>query len=91
MKFISLTTVIMSAVVLVGIVKADINPNGGPCAQNSKYSAYFQADLRPHTYGCILFFCNLNNIVETVQMCTCIECCYVVNGGVGDDGYVHCT
>ncbi|KAG2109980.1 uncharacterized protein F5147DRAFT_691148 [Suillus discolor] len=88
MKFVSLTTMIMSAAVLVGIVKAQ-DPNGGPCAHNSNYECGRLAGYNGNMP--FLFYCNEDNIVETVKMCTCMECCYVVNGGVGDDGYANCT
>ncbi|KAG2098932.1 uncharacterized protein F5147DRAFT_712807 [Suillus discolor] len=91
MKFISLTTMIMSAAVLVGIVKADsdTNPNGGPCAQNSKYECGRMAGYNGNMP--FLFYCNINNIVEVVQNCHCIQCCSVIHGGVGDSGSVNCT
>ncbi|KAG2097525.1 uncharacterized protein F5147DRAFT_714935 [Suillus discolor] len=89
MKFTSLTTMITSAAVLVGIVKAQPDPNGGPCAQNSNYECGRLAGYNGNMP--FLFYCNEDNIVETVKMCTCIQCCTVTHGGVGDIGSTNCT
>ncbi|KAG2108702.1 uncharacterized protein F5147DRAFT_694513 [Suillus discolor] len=76
---------IMSAAVLVGIVKAQTNT----CAQNSMYEC---GQLAGFNGGMpFLFYCNIDNTVEVIKMCTCIECCHVINGGVGHSGSVHCT
>ncbi|KAG2038014.1 hypothetical protein BDR03DRAFT_999570 [Suillus americanus] len=88
MKFISLTTMIMSAAVLAGIVTAQV-PDGKPCAQTEQYEC---GRLAGYNRGYpFLFFCSSQNFVEVVKTCNCGDCCWVYKGGVGDDGYFGCT
>ncbi|KAG1883661.1 hypothetical protein F4604DRAFT_1735917 [Suillus subluteus] len=89
MKFISLTTMVMSATVLAGIVTAQSEPTGIPCSPPIQYGcgtlSLFNSGL-PY-----LYFCEADSTTTVVKTCNCASCCNVVNGGVGSGRTDSCT
>ncbi|KAG2097767.1 uncharacterized protein F5147DRAFT_714860 [Suillus discolor] len=91
MKFISITTIIMSAAVLAGIVTAQ-DPTGMPCDQRVLAEKYECEWVPGYNSGfAYLFFCSAQSTQVVVQTCSCMDCCNVVSGGVGAGGSYNCT
>ncbi|KAG1852872.1 hypothetical protein DFJ58DRAFT_790370 [Suillus subalutaceus] len=84
MKFISLTTMIMSAAVLAGIVTAQKEPTGLPCSPRV-LAVQFACGTLPLFNGGLpyLYFCEANSTITVIQTCNCASCCNLVNGGQG--------
>ncbi|KAG1883751.1 hypothetical protein F4604DRAFT_1736167 [Suillus subluteus] len=92
MKFISLTTMIMSAAVLAGIVTAQSEPTGYPCSPRVLAVQYACGTLPLFNGGLpYLYFCEADSTITVVKTCNCASCCNVVNGGVGAGGTYSCT
>ncbi|KAG2033189.1 hypothetical protein BDR03DRAFT_968184 [Suillus americanus] len=80
MKFISLTTMIMSAAVLVAA--------GGPCNTPGNWAC---GNLQDYIGGkAFLYFCSSSGYVMNIQDCSCATCCSVTHGGVGPGGTKSC-
>ncbi|KAG1848480.1 hypothetical protein F4604DRAFT_133112 [Suillus subluteus] len=81
MKFISLTTMIMSAAVLVAA--------GGPCYVPGSWAC---GNLKDYNGGKpFLYYCSPPGYVSNVKPCSCAKCCSVTSGGVGPNGHTSCT
>ncbi|KAG2033190.1 hypothetical protein BDR03DRAFT_872523 [Suillus americanus] len=91
MKFIPLTTMIMSAAVLAGIAtaKRSHTPDGGPCTHPGQYECGSITDYNGG--NAFLFQCSKFGIISDIQNCNCPVCCSVYKGGVAPDGYTKCT
>ncbi|KAG2033181.1 hypothetical protein BDR03DRAFT_968170 [Suillus americanus] len=81
MKFISPTTIIMSAAVMAGIVIAQLeDPTGEACNQPGKYECARSANYNGGNP--FLFLCSSDKFVTEVKDCSCMECCSVSSNGV---------
>ncbi|KAG2033185.1 hypothetical protein BDR03DRAFT_968178 [Suillus americanus] len=84
MKFISLTTMIMSAAVLVAA--------GGPCYVRASAGYWECGNLEDYNGGnAFLYYCSPPGYISNIQDCSCETCCSVVSGGVGPKGHTSCT
>ncbi|KAJ8592270.1 hypothetical protein M405DRAFT_812962 [Rhizopogon salebrosus TDB-379] len=84
MKFISLTTMIMSALAMAGIATArttPANPNGSQCGHPEQYECGTLANY--NNDNPFLFFCSPESKVDVVQNCDCAGCCAIDSDGVG--------
>ncbi|OAX41624.1 hypothetical protein K503DRAFT_471449 [Rhizopogon vinicolor AM-OR11-026] len=84
MKFVSLTTTVISALGLAGIAAAAASsPLGGPCVYKDQYECGYEPDYNNgYVYA---FYCTSANIIANVQNCDCLECC-----GIDEHGVASC-
>ncbi|OAX31929.1 hypothetical protein K503DRAFT_870420 [Rhizopogon vinicolor AM-OR11-026] len=87
MKFISLTTIIMSTAVLAEIATAS-DPNGGPCARANHFECGVLTSFNDGS--AFLFFCFADHSLLVDELCSCPTCCSVTDGGTGADTF-ECT
>ncbi|OAX38045.1 hypothetical protein K503DRAFT_770886 [Rhizopogon vinicolor AM-OR11-026] len=78
---------IMSAAVLASIATAQ-DPNGEACAHQNTYECGVLAGYNDGNQ--FLFFCEPDNSVFVVELCSCQTCCSVVDGGLGSGGSTNC-
>ncbi|OAX35794.1 hypothetical protein K503DRAFT_344656 [Rhizopogon vinicolor AM-OR11-026] len=71
--FISLTSMIMSAVVMAGIATAH-DPNGEPCAHRKNFECGTREGY--NRGNSFVFYCNADSQVDVLELCSCVGCCY---------------